>query len=475
MVGRRCDRRGAVRGRRRRQPARASASPWRSPSPGAPGRADAGCPWPHTVGAWLLDEAGFAGTRVGVGPATSRDLLAALPGPVGVLAMGDGSARRTVKAPGYLDEAAGPFDAAVAARPAFRGRRRAGRARPGRGRAAAGGRGAHLAGGRCRVRGRESPRGCTTTTHRSASATSSPTGSWRERATGRRRRRAHRDRQDRARRRPRPPAGRRGGQRRLHAALPGHGHRHGQAGRGRARRGPAPPARPVARPRAGVRRRVPAAGAAEIDRLRGGGVVPLLVGGSGLYVRAVLDELDFPGTDPAVRARLEEELAAVGPAALHARLARLDPAAAAAVLPSNGRRIVRALEVIELTGALRRHAARAAAALPGGGHRAGPDPAELDERVAARVDRMWAAGLRRRGGGAGRGRAARGAHGVPRAGLRAGAGPARRHPHRRRGAGAHRRHHPPVRPPAALLVPPRPAHHLVRRRRGPTWPTPLPR
>ena len=89
---------------------------------------------------------------------------------------------------------------------------------------------------------------------------------------------------------------------------------------------------------------------AEIDRLRGAGVVPLLVGGSGLYVRAVVDELEFPGTDADVRARWEGELAAVGPAALHERLAVLDPAAAAAVLPSNGRRIVRALEVIELTG-----------------------------------------------------------------------------------------------------------------------------
>src|SRR3954464_10813061 len=87
-----------------------------------------------------------------------------------------------------------------------------------------------------------------------------------------------------------------------------------------------------------------------IDLLRAAGTVPLLVGGSGLYVRAVLDELDFPGTDPAVRARLAGELATAGPAALHDRLAVLDPAAAAAILPSNGRRVVRALEVIELTG-----------------------------------------------------------------------------------------------------------------------------
>ena len=71
-------------------------------------------PLPHTVGAWLLDEAGSTAGRVGVGPGDLGALLSSLPGRVGVLAMGDGSARRTVKAPGYLDPAAGPFDAAVA-------------------------------------------------------------------------------------------------------------------------------------------------------------------------------------------------------------------------------------------------------------------------------------------------------------------------------------------------------------------------
>jgi hypothetical protein len=71
-------------------------------------------PLAHTLGAWLLDEAGFAGTRVGVAPAGLDQLLRDLPSPVGVLAMGDGSARRSVKAPGYLDDAAAPFDAAVA-------------------------------------------------------------------------------------------------------------------------------------------------------------------------------------------------------------------------------------------------------------------------------------------------------------------------------------------------------------------------
>ncbi|WP_051684279.1 hypothetical protein [Blastococcus sp. URHD0036] len=68
-----------------------------------------------TVGAWLLDEAGWSGLRLGVGPGDLDEALAGLPGGVGVLALGDGSARRSVKAPGYLDDAAEPFDAAVAA------------------------------------------------------------------------------------------------------------------------------------------------------------------------------------------------------------------------------------------------------------------------------------------------------------------------------------------------------------------------
>ncbi len=80
------------------------------------------------------------------------------------------------------------------------------------------------------------------------------------------------------------------------------------------------------------------------------GVTPVVVGGSSLYVRAVIDRLDFPGTDADVRARWEAELTARGAEALHTVLAEQDPGAAAQILPSNGRRIVRALEVIELTG-----------------------------------------------------------------------------------------------------------------------------
>jgi tRNA dimethylallyltransferase len=77
---------------------------------------------------------------------------------------------------------------------------------------------------------------------------------------------------------------------------------------------------------------------------------PVLVGGSALYTRAVVDRFEFPGTDAAVRAGLEAELSAVGPAELHRRLAEQDPESAAQILPENGRRIVRALEVVSITG-----------------------------------------------------------------------------------------------------------------------------
>ncbi|MFC5177810.1 tRNA (adenosine(37)-N6)-dimethylallyltransferase MiaA [Nocardioides taihuensis] len=89
---------------------------------------------------------------------------------------------------------------------------------------------------------------------------------------------------------------------------------------------------------------------AVIAEVRSRGAVPVLVGGSALYTRAVLDRFEFPGTDPVVRARLEAELADVGSVVLHGRLAEVDPEAAARILPENGRRVVRALEVVEITG-----------------------------------------------------------------------------------------------------------------------------
>jgi tRNA dimethylallyltransferase len=122
--------------------------------------------------------------------------------------------------------------------------------------------------------------------------------------------------------------------------------------------------------------------------------VPVVVGGSGLYVRAALDNLNFPGTDQLVRERLEAELADRGPAALHERLSRLDPAAAAAILPGNGRRIVRALEVIDLSGR------PFSATLPDYEsvyptvHIGLRLPRErLDERIEARVAAMWRLGF----------------------------------------------------------------------------------
>lgn len=125
------------------------------------------------------------------------------------------------------------------------------------------------------------------------------------------------------------------------------------------------------------------------------GVVPVLVGGSALYVRAIVDAFEFPGTDPRLRARLEAELERLGPQELHRRLTDLDPEAAAVILPGNGRRIVRALEVIELTGRpFSANLPQRTYALPGVVQIGLDLPREvLDERIAQRVQRMWAAGL----------------------------------------------------------------------------------
>ena len=128
-----------------------------------------------------------------------------------------------------------------------------------------------------------------------------------------------------------------------------------------------------------------------VDELLARDVVPVLVGGSGLYLRAALDDLQFPGTDPSLRASLEDSLASDGPAALHARLAALDPAAAARMEPTNGRRIVRALEVVLLTGSMPGALTAYDEHYPT--TYVGLDRPDLAARIESRVDRMWDAGL----------------------------------------------------------------------------------
>jgi tRNA dimethylallyltransferase len=130
----------------------------------------------------------------------------------------------------------------------------------------------------------------------------------------------------------------------------------------------------------------------KIEEVHARGQVPILVGGSGLYLRGALDRLEFPGESPPIRARLYDELAEYGPGALHSRLAGLDPGAAAAILATNGRRIVRALEVIEITGR------PFTATMPAFESifdtvQIGLERADLDDRIEVRVHRMMQGGL----------------------------------------------------------------------------------
>lgn len=133
---------------------------------------------------------------------------------------------------------------------------------------------------------------------------------------------------------------------------------------------------------------------ADLAAIAARGARAIVAGGSGLYVRALLDRIEFPGTDPQVRARIEERAERIGTRPLHDELGRLDPEAAAAIGPGNTKRIVRALEVIELTGR------PFSANLPTGEYerpavQIGLDCARevIDERVAARVAVMWERGL----------------------------------------------------------------------------------
>jgi tRNA dimethylallyltransferase len=134
---------------------------------------------------------------------------------------------------------------------------------------------------------------------------------------------------------------------------------------------------------------------AVIDDCHRRGVIPIVVGGSALYVHAILDKMEFPPTDPQVRARLQEDAHLLGARVMHARLAELDPVAAATILPGNLRRIVRALEVVEITGG------PYTATLPEPVYvydevlQVGIDVDRdvLAERIEGRVRRMWTAGL----------------------------------------------------------------------------------
>jgi tRNA dimethylallyltransferase len=134
----------------------------------------------------------------------------------------------------------------------------------------------------------------------------------------------------------------------------------------------------------------------KIDELLKADTPVVVVGGTGLYIKAILDDLNFPDTDPLVRAKIEAEAEKIGGAALHERLAKLDPAAAVAIPKENIRRVVRALEVIEITGK------PFTANLPRENSTKYPqarqfglrmDRTLLDERIDERVEKMWERGL----------------------------------------------------------------------------------
>ena len=133
-----------------------------------------------------------------------------------------------------------------------------------------------------------------------------------------------------------------------------------------------------------------------IDQLLEQSIPAIVVGGTGLYIKSILDDLNFPDTDPEVREKIAKQAEELGADAMHARLGKLDPAAAAAIPKENLRRVVRALEVIELTG--RPYTAN----LPRVGSTKYPQARQfglvmeretLQERINLRVERMWEQGL----------------------------------------------------------------------------------
>ena len=133
-----------------------------------------------------------------------------------------------------------------------------------------------------------------------------------------------------------------------------------------------------------------------VTAIHGRGKHAIIVGGTGLYIKSILDDLNFPDTDAVVRQRLTEEAKEFGIVQLFQRLEQLDPAAAAAIDRQNERRVIRALEVIEITGKpFTANLPREDSSLYPDALQFGlvMDRAELGERVEARVDRMWEAGF----------------------------------------------------------------------------------
>ena len=135
---------------------------------------------------------------------------------------------------------------------------------------------------------------------------------------------------------------------------------------------------------------------AKIDEINSRGLPAVVVGGTGLYIKAILDDLVFPETDPIVRQKITDEAEKLGNEAMHQRLAKLDPAAALAIPKENARRVIRALEVIEITGQPftatlpRKDSTRYPKALQFG---LVMERETLDTRIDARVEKMWQAGF----------------------------------------------------------------------------------
>jgi tRNA dimethylallyltransferase len=135
---------------------------------------------------------------------------------------------------------------------------------------------------------------------------------------------------------------------------------------------------------------------AKIDEINSRGLSAVVVGGTGLYIKAILDDLVFPETDPIVRQKITDEAEKLGNEAMHQRLAKLDPAAALAIPKENARRVIRALEVIEITGQPftatlpRQDSTRYPKALQFG---LVMERETLDTRIDARVEKMWQAGF----------------------------------------------------------------------------------